>query len=130
MNDLAQRLNTIHGIKCLLYADYLLIWTVTPKKKLVPLTEKLLNQTLISLEKWRRGSKVILERGEPSIAHAVALTTMQMNGRGRAKGPPLPLEVNTGQRAKVDSSITHILPEGYNCQFACQSIGSLLSLTT
>ncbi|GIY88944.1 hypothetical protein CEXT_673901 [Caerostris extrusa] len=26
--------------------------TMTPKKKLVPLTEKLLNQPLISLEKW------------------------------------------------------------------------------
>ncbi|GIY09040.1 reverse transcriptase domain-containing protein [Caerostris extrusa] len=44
INDLVQKLKSIHGVKCLLYADDLLIWTVTPKKNLVPLTEKLLNQ--------------------------------------------------------------------------------------
>ncbi|GIY80141.1 hypothetical protein CEXT_493461 [Caerostris extrusa] len=62
MNDLVQRLNTIHGIKCLLYADYLLIWTVTPKKKLVPLTEKLLNQALISLGKVVRSEKLTSQK--------------------------------------------------------------------
>ncbi|GIY27768.1 reverse transcriptase domain-containing protein [Caerostris extrusa] len=50
INDLVQKLKSIHGVKCLLYADDL-IWTVTPKKNLVPLTENLLNQALTSLEK-------------------------------------------------------------------------------
>ncbi|GIY94047.1 reverse transcriptase domain-containing protein [Caerostris extrusa] len=36
INDLVQKLKSIHGVKYLLYADDLLIWTVTPKKNLVP----------------------------------------------------------------------------------------------
>ncbi|GIX91667.1 reverse transcriptase domain-containing protein [Caerostris extrusa] len=51
INDLVQKLKSIPGVECLLYADDLLIWTVTPKKNLISLTEKTLNQALISPER-------------------------------------------------------------------------------
>ncbi|GIY60408.1 hypothetical protein CEXT_347811 [Caerostris extrusa] len=53
INDLVQKLKSIHGVKCLLYAGYLLIRTVTPKKNLVPLTENCLTKPSPS---WKSGA--------------------------------------------------------------------------
>ncbi|GIZ00267.1 hypothetical protein CEXT_764601 [Caerostris extrusa] len=70
INDLVQKLKSIHGVRSLLYADDLLIWSVTPQNNLVSLTEKLLNQALTSLEKWCISHPVEFEESQSALSKA------------------------------------------------------------
>jgi len=45
-------LNSIPGIKCLLYADDLVFWTEADKRKAEEKTEQILNKALATLEEW------------------------------------------------------------------------------
>ena len=48
--DLTDELNSIPGIKCLLYADDLVLWTEADKRKAEEKTEQILNKALATLE--------------------------------------------------------------------------------
>ena len=52
INDLIGDLNSIPGIKCLLYADDLFFWTEADKRKAEEKTEQILNKALATLEEW------------------------------------------------------------------------------
>jgi len=49
INDLISELNSIPGIKCLLYADDLVFWTEADKRKTEEKTEQTLNKALAIL---------------------------------------------------------------------------------
>jgi hypothetical protein len=52
INDLIGGLNSIPDIKCLLYADDLVFWTETDKRKAEENTEQTLNKAVAILEDW------------------------------------------------------------------------------
>ena len=52
INDLIGELNSIRGIKCLLYADKLVFWTEADKRKPEEKREQILNKALATLEEW------------------------------------------------------------------------------
>ena len=52
INDLIGELNSIPDIKCLLYADELVFWTETNKRKTEENTEQTLNKALAIREDW------------------------------------------------------------------------------
>ena len=52
INDLIGELNSIPGIRCLLYADDLVFWTEADKRKADEMTEQTLNKTWAIFEEW------------------------------------------------------------------------------
>ena len=52
INDLIGELNSIPGVKCLLYADDLVFWTEADKRKAEEKTEQTLSKALAILEEW------------------------------------------------------------------------------
>ena len=52
INGLNGELNSIPGIKCLLYADDLVFWTEVDKRKAEDKTEQTLSKALAILEEW------------------------------------------------------------------------------
>jgi len=52
INSLNGELNSIPGIKCLLYADDLVFWTEVDKRKAEDKTEQTLSKALAILEEW------------------------------------------------------------------------------
>lgn len=49
INDFVSRLESVDGIKCLLFADDLFVWTQAPKKNAKVLIQRELNKTLEAL---------------------------------------------------------------------------------
>ncbi|VDN99960.1 unnamed protein product [Rodentolepis nana] len=52
INDIAELVQTVTGIKCLLYADDLVLWYSAPKKNAKKRTESALNSALKLLANW------------------------------------------------------------------------------
>jgi uncharacterized membrane protein len=52
ISDLIGELNSIPGIHCLLYADDLVFWTETDKRRAEENTEQILNKALATYKKW------------------------------------------------------------------------------
>jgi hypothetical protein len=64
VNNLIGELNSIPGIKCLLYADDLVFWTEVDKRKTEEKTEQTLSKALAILEEWcdRNNMKIITSK--------------------------------------------------------------------
>ena len=59
INDLIGELNSILGIKCLLYADDLVFWTEVDKRTAEEKTEQTLSKALAILEDWCERNNIV-----------------------------------------------------------------------
>jgi hypothetical protein len=74
INNLIGELNSIPGIKCLLYADDLVFWTEVDKRKAEEKMEQTLSKALSILEEWCERNNMKINASKPafqsfSVAH-------------------------------------------------------------
>ncbi|VDN96994.1 unnamed protein product [Rodentolepis nana] len=74
INDIAELVQTVAGIKCLLYADDLVLWYSAPKKNAQERTESALNCALKQLANWCDNNGMVINTAKTafqtfSLAH-------------------------------------------------------------
>jgi len=88
INDLIGELNSIPDIKCLLYADDLVCWTETSKRKAEENTEQTLNKALAILEDWCDRNNMKINTSKTAF-QSFSLAHKTIHPRLRYKGTAL-----------------------------------------
>ena len=76
INDLTGELNSVPGIKCLLYADDLVFWTEADKRKAEEEAEQTLNKALAILEKWCERNNMKINTSKTAFQSSLAHKTI------------------------------------------------------
>ena len=88
INDLIGELNSIPGIKCLLYADDLVFCTEVDKRKAEERAEHIQNKALAVLEEWRERNNTKINTSETAF-QSFSLAHKTIHPRLRYKGTAL-----------------------------------------
>jgi len=88
INDLIGELNSIPGVKCLLYADDLVFWTEADKRKVEEKTEQILNKALTTLEEWCKRNNMKINTSKTAF-QSFPLAHKTIHPRLRYKGAAL-----------------------------------------
>ena len=88
INDLIGELNSVPGIKCLLYADDLVFWTKVDKRKAEQKTEHILNKALAILEEWCERNNMKINTSKTAF-QSFSLAHKSIHPRLRYKGTAL-----------------------------------------
>jgi hypothetical protein len=88
INNLTDKLNSISGIKCLLYADDLVFWTEVEKRKAEAKTEQILNKALAVLEEWCERNNMKINTTKTAF-QSFSLAHKTIHPRLRYKGTAL-----------------------------------------
>ena len=88
INDLTGELYSISGIKCLLYADDLALWTEVDKRKAEEQTEHKLSKALTILEEWCERNNMKINTSKTAF-QSFSLSHKTIHPRLRYKGTAL-----------------------------------------